>query len=224
MSLIPERTLTKVFNRTSLKNRNDKVCFSVKNRLAPATLLGVTRIEIDGADVPLTDVTVCCDDAPSRPLAGITVERPVDFPLGTLLSFDMDIDALPTGRHDLTLGFKTRPFGTLRVAVSDELNTGEHAPGTLPRDPENDYGEPIIRARQDFIRNLTGAGLDHVTRYSIDPAQTMGNIEHFTGCAQVPLGFAGPLLVHGQHAQGEFYVPLATSEGTASKCETLLRK
>jgi hydroxymethylglutaryl-CoA reductase (NADPH) len=214
MSLIPERTLTKVFNRTSLKNRNDKVCFSVKNRLAPATLLGVTRIEIDGADVPLTDVTVCCDDAPSRPLAGITVERPVDFPLGTLLSFDMDIDALPTGRHDLTLEFKTRPFGTLRVAVSDELNTGEHAPGTLPRDPENDYGEPIIRARQDFIRNLTGAGLDHVTRYSIDPAQTMGNIEHFTGCAQVPLGFAGPLLVHGQHAQGEFYVPLATSEGT----------
>jgi hydroxymethylglutaryl-CoA reductase (NADPH) len=30
----------------------------------------------------------------------------------------------------------------------------------------------------------------------------------------VPLGFAGPLLVHGQHAQGEFYVPLACSEGT----------
>ena len=32
--------------------------------------------------------------------------------------------------------------------------------------------------------------------------------------AQVPLGLAGPLLVNGEHAQGEFYVPLATAEGT----------
>ena len=32
--------------------------------------------------------------------------------------------------------------------------------------------------------------------------------------AQIPLGIAGPLLVHGAHAHGEFYVPLATSEGT----------
>ena len=43
---------------------------------------------------------------------------------------------------------------------------------------------------------------------------TQGNIEHFTGVAQIPLGIAGPLLVHGKHAKGEFYVPLATSEGT----------
>jgi len=30
----------------------------------------------------------------------------------------------------------------------------------------------------------------------------------------VPIGLAGPLLVNGEHAQGEFYVPLATAEGT----------
>ena len=41
-----------------------------------------------------------------------------------------------------------------------------------------------------------------------------GNVEHFTGVAQVPIGVAGPLLVDGEHAQGEFYVPLATAEGT----------
>jgi hydroxymethylglutaryl-CoA reductase (NADPH) len=32
--------------------------------------------------------------------------------------------------------------------------------------------------------------------------------------AQIPIGLAGPLLVDGEHAQGEFYVPMATSEGT----------
>ena len=30
----------------------------------------------------------------------------------------------------------------------------------------------------------------------------------------MPIGLAGPLLVDGEHAQGEFYVPLATAEGT----------
>ncbi len=41
-----------------------------------------------------------------------------------------------------------------------------------------------------------------------------GNIEQFIGAAQVPIGLAGPLLVNGEHAQGEFYVPMATAEGT----------
>ena len=30
----------------------------------------------------------------------------------------------------------------------------------------------------------------------------------------MPIGIAGPMLVDGEHAQGEFYVPLATAEGT----------
>ena len=30
----------------------------------------------------------------------------------------------------------------------------------------------------------------------------------------MPIGIAGPLLVDGEHAQGEFYVPMATAEGT----------
>ena len=34
------------------------------------------------------------------------------------------------------------------------------------------------------------------------------------GVAQVPIGLAGPLLINGEHARGEFYIPLATSEGT----------
>ena len=61
---------------------------------------------------------------------------------------------------------------------------------------------------------VTGASLDHLGRYSIDPAAVAGNIENFVGVAQVPIGIAGPLLVDGEHARGEFYVPLATTEGT----------
>jgi hydroxymethylglutaryl-CoA reductase (NADPH) len=84
----------------------------------------------------------------------------------------------------------------------------------IPRDPENDYTPQAAEARRAFLRAQTGAGLEHLSRYSFDLSILPGNIEHFTGVAQVPIGIAGPLLVNGEYAQGEFYVPLATTEGT----------
>jgi hydroxymethylglutaryl-CoA reductase (NADPH) len=84
----------------------------------------------------------------------------------------------------------------------------------VPRDRADDYTRDAARLRQQFLREQTGADLEHVSSYSFDPAVLPGNIEHFTGVAQVPIGVAGPLLVDGEHAQGEFYVPLATAEGT----------
>src|SRR4051794_14952542 len=84
----------------------------------------------------------------------------------------------------------------------------------VPRDRENDYTRDAAQARLDFARERTGASLEHVSSYSFDPSTLTGNIEQFVGVAQVPIGLAGPLLVNGEHAQGEYYVPLATAEGT----------
>jgi hydroxymethylglutaryl-CoA reductase (NADPH) len=61
---------------------------------------------------------------------------------------------------------------------------------------------------------MTGKKLDTVSSYTIDPAVTRGNIENFIGTAQVPIGIAGPLKLVGEHAKGDFYIPLATTEGT----------
>lgn len=84
----------------------------------------------------------------------------------------------------------------------------------LPRDPSNDYTREQAAARRAVVTEETGADLAHTGSYSIDPGVLPGNIENFSGVVQVPMGFAGPLLVNGEHAQGEFYVPMATSEGT----------
>src|SRR3954465_8900646 len=84
----------------------------------------------------------------------------------------------------------------------------------VPRDRENDYSDDAAQRRRDFVREQTGVELEHGGTYSVDPATLTGNVEHFVGVAQVPIGLAGPLLVDGEHAQGEFYVPLATAEGT----------
>src|SRR5215213_8409113 len=92
--------------------------------------------------------------------------------------------------------------------------TAESQRVPVPRDRENDYTREAAEKRREFAEERTGASLEHVSSYSFDPAILTGNVEQFLGVAQVPIGLAGPLLVNGEHAQGEFYVPMATAEGT----------
>ena len=84
----------------------------------------------------------------------------------------------------------------------------------IPRNKENDYTREAADKRREFANEQTNAELNYVGQYSFEPAQTQGNIENFIGAAQVPIGLAGPLLVNGEFAKGEFFVPLATTEGT----------
>lgn len=78
----------------------------------------------------------------------------------------------------------------------------------------DDYTHELAAARRSFVRERTGAGLAHVGGFSFDPKVTDGNVEGFLGVAQVPLGLAGPMRVNGEHAVGDFLVPMATTEGT----------
>jgi hydroxymethylglutaryl-CoA reductase (NADPH) len=77
----------------------------------------------------------------------------------------------------------------------------------------DDYTAAAARQRMAFLAEAADVAPEHIGRYSFDPAVLAGNIENFVGVAQVPIGIAGPLLVDGEHARGEFYVPLATTEG-----------
>ncbi len=84
----------------------------------------------------------------------------------------------------------------------------------IPRSKENDFSSDIIAQRQQFLEDKCDVSLNHTRQFSFDPESMDGNCEHLFGVAQVPIGVAGPLLVNGEHAQGEFYVPMATIEGT----------
>ncbi|MCU7554188.1 hydroxymethylglutaryl-CoA reductase [Alteromonas sp. ASW11-19] len=84
----------------------------------------------------------------------------------------------------------------------------------IPRDGQNDYSVEQARTRREFLKEHTGAELTQTGEYTIDPGQLPGNIENFIGIVQMPVGVAGPLEINGEHANGRFYVPLATTEGT----------
>ena len=61
-----------------------------------------------------------------------------------------------------------------------------------------------------------GYTIDRIARLDadFDPETLAGSIEGFIGFAAIPLGVAGPIRINGSAAQGDFFVPLATSEGT----------
>jgi hydroxymethylglutaryl-CoA reductase (NADPH) len=84
----------------------------------------------------------------------------------------------------------------------------------VPRERQDDYTTEAASERRAFVESQTGVNLAHVGQYSFDPPILHGNIENFIGVAQVPIGLAGPLRISGEHANGDFYVPLATTEGT----------
>jgi hydroxymethylglutaryl-CoA reductase (NADPH) len=96
----------------------------------------------------------------------------------------------------------------------DDMTTTQTRRQKIPRDPENDYTPKAAAARRAFLSEQTGVSLEHISHYSFDPSILPGNVEHFTGVAQVPIGVAGPIRVNGEHAQGEFHIPLATAEGS----------
>ena len=213
MALIPSMLLKRLYTFGSLENRNGGVTFAIKNRLSDAELTQIVSIKIDGQAVPADKITMDLGNGHQIQPAGISPQTPLAFPLRKIVDIHLDIPHLEKGKHDVELSFQAKPFGKLKFSVEDAISK-KHDIVRIPRDENDDYNPDIITARQDFVEQSTGAKLNHIRHYSLDPQTLGGNIENFGGVAQIPIGFAGPVKINGEHAQGEFLVPLATTEGT----------
>ena len=211
---IPSLILKQLYTLGSLENTDDGVRFGLKNRLSDAILTEILAISIDDRAVPLNDVVLELGDGARVAVADVTAESPVPFPLAKTVTVIWKGGALDLGKHTVALAVKTTPFGTLKFEVKDAIRAHKEKRIAVPYDKDDNYSSEIISARQKFVEDYAGVKLNHITTYSLDPAGLSGNIENFTGVAQVPIGFAGPVKVNGEHAQGEFIVPLATTEGT----------
>ena len=207
--------LKRLYNQGSLHNLPDQrgVGFSLKNRLDTVRITGVAQVQLDEVVVPASAIWVDQGAGP-RPAASLGPgAQALELGLGQGLTFGLDTPALAEGGHRLQVHFSTEAFGPLSLEVEDAI-----APPAgrvrIPRSAADDYAEEPIRARQQFAENFTGESFEHLKKYSFDPHDLRGNCEHFVGVAQVPVGLAGPLTVHGEHAEGDFLIPLATTEGT----------
>lgn len=210
---IPSLILRQLYTYGSLKNTNGGVRYSLKNRLSDAKLVGVSDLKIDKKPVPINEVHLTIKGKDVKPTA-INASNAIDFPLREVVDVFMHIQHLDEGKHEIEISFVTEGFGKFTLKIEDSISEDQADRVRIPYDKEDDYSPAIIKKRQEFISKYSGATFNHIDKYSIDPKTLPGNIENFTGVAQVPLGFAGPIHIKGEHAQGEFLVPLATTEGT----------
>jgi len=101
--------------------------------------------------------------------------------------------------------------------VLDDVALGKNSVGheqlKIP-DPLS-WSKASQQRRLDFLKEHTQADLSFLSGQAQMPEPDIyqGNIEQFIGHTQVPTGVIGPLHIKGTSAQGDFYVPLATSEG-----------
>jgi hydroxymethylglutaryl-CoA reductase (NADPH) len=211
---IPSLVLRQLYTFGSLENVPGGVRFGLKNRLSDAALTGLSRVTIDDVEIPSSRLTLDLGDDRRIPAAEVTPESPLEFPLRKTVQVHASADALEEGKHEIAIAFESRPFGKLDFKVTDAISKDRPERITIPYDKELDYTPEMIRDRREFVERFSGATLDHVSRFSFEPETVRGNVENFTGVAQVPIGFAGPLEVRGEHARGEFLIPLATTEGT----------
>jgi hydroxymethylglutaryl-CoA reductase (NADPH) len=93
----------------------------------------------------------------------------------------------------------------VRALVRGDLRFHE-----LPKDLP---AEEAAEIRRRAVERMTETQLDNIAYHSLDVQRaSKRNCENFIGVAQIPMGVVGPLRVRGRAADGDFYVPLATTE------------
>ena len=212
--MIPTAMLNSLYTAGSLKNTDGGVEFAIKNRLADAEVIGISGIAIDGQPVAMDHVRLDLEDGRGLAPFEISAAHPISFPLRCTVKVYVGGQALRPTSHLIELAFDTRPFGKLKLHAEDAVAEDGQGAHSIPRADDDDYSPEIIGRRRALIEKETGVRLKHVVHHSLDPHAAKGNCENFVGVAQVPIGLAGPLHVCGEHAQGDFLIPLATSEGT----------
>jgi len=107
---------------------------------------------------------------------------------------------------------KGESLDTLAARLDPASQAGKPVPPDVPR--PSDGSAEGRDARIEFLRER-GVEVPHLAgrEPQPDPGTLRGNIEQFIGMTQIPTGLIGPLRVNGLHAHGDYYVPLATSEG-----------
>src|SRR5436305_8881875 len=79
--------------------------------------------------------------------------------------------------------------------------------------PKSLPAEEAAEIRRQALEEMTRTELSNIGHHSLDVQRaSYRNCENFIGVAQIPMGVVGPLKVRGKYADGDFYVPLATTE------------
>ncbi|MGQ9584912.1 MAG: hydroxymethylglutaryl-CoA reductase [Anaerolineae bacterium] len=120
MPAIPAFMLKKLYVKGSLANTATGFRLSLKNTLAPGTIIGFSPLIVDGKAYPPEQITVTTGSK-STPASQIGSNRPYPFPVGSAATLEVSGEPLAPGEHTLAISVETREVGELRIEVSDAI-------------------------------------------------------------------------------------------------------
>ena len=119
---------------------------------------------------------------------------------------------MATGSHRLQ---RYLDYIAKKYKDSDRKTSPRTEDEPLPPSVPKGTRKPDVEARWGVV------GVDEGSRLEIEDSGTADrfdryrhSIENYVGTVKVPVGIAGPLRVNGVFADGDYYIPLATTEAT----------
>ena len=120
-TIVPSFLLKKLYVKGSFKNTTSGFQLSLRNTLAPGTLLGISPLQIDGRNVPLNQIQIVVgENAPVR-ASDISPKSPSAFPINALVMFLVEDQPLAPGPHRVTVQVDTQEAGKLKIDAEDSI-------------------------------------------------------------------------------------------------------
>jgi hypothetical protein len=120
-AMIPTFLLKKLYVQGSFKNTSNGFQLSLRNTLAPGTLLGFSPLAIDGRDIPLDHIFLIVNDGTPRRASEISITAPSPFPLNGTVTIRVEDQPLAPGAHRVTVQVETREAGSLKIDAEDTI-------------------------------------------------------------------------------------------------------
>ena len=121
MPTVPATLLRRLYVPGSLRNVETGFVLSLKNLIAPGTIVSVGPVVVDGMTWGPDRITVTGKGQP-RPAERVSAKSPLPFPINQVVTVQVTAAPLAGGLHNLRVTVLTREVGELVVEAEDRLN------------------------------------------------------------------------------------------------------
>ena len=120
-TMIPSFLLKKLYVKDSFQNDSDGFKFALRNSLAPGTIIGFSRLEIDGRTISLDHLFITIGSAQPVRASELSLTNPRLFPLNTIVGLRVQDQPLAPGKHRVLVQVNTKEAGELKIDAEDSI-------------------------------------------------------------------------------------------------------
>jgi len=121
MSSVPSFLLKKLYSKGSLKNTTSGFQLAIRNIVAPATIVGLAPLRVDGVEYPLETTTAILPDGRQVFATELSADSPLSFSVGDTVTIQVEGEPLAPGSHELFIAPRTKEAGELDISVRDTV-------------------------------------------------------------------------------------------------------